>query len=431
MDYYKELEIDKNSSSQEIRSAYKKLALKWHPDRNKENKQEAEDKFKKISEAYQVLSDKDKKSRYDNYGNVEHYQFTNPDEIFKTFFQDIPLEYIELANTFLLQFINSPECEITLKIFSNMPNKENIIKVLEIFQKDFPEETQKTLQKYINRLREKENKKNDIIDLATNYAFNFFNNKMKVTKKSIKKKISKNNHLITNDDYFENKKNDIEFNVNCTLEDIYNKVEKEIIISRINRNSSNKKSKKKSIFGNYDYYNEEKKLSFPANFRPILTFKNEGNLLPGNKKPGNVIIHINSKPHPLFKIINDYDIITERYISIYELYNGCIFTIDYFNNRKISIRANPNIFKNTIQKIENLGLPIPQTDEYGSLYIKFIVQYPNVKENNNKLLFDLFPPINTGIPDKINIQNYEEYLLNDNEDYTIEGKTDDLSSEED
>ena len=69
-----------------------------------------------------------------------------------------------------------------------MPNKENIIKVLEIFQKDFPEETQKALQKYINRLREKENKKNDIIDLATNYAFNFFNNKMKVTKKSIKKK---------------------------------------------------------------------------------------------------------------------------------------------------------------------------------------------------------------------------------------------------
>ena len=60
MDYYKELEIGKNSSPEQIRSAYKKLALKWHPDRNKENKQEAEEKFKKISESYQVLSDKNK-----------------------------------------------------------------------------------------------------------------------------------------------------------------------------------------------------------------------------------------------------------------------------------------------------------------------------------------------------------------------------------
>ena len=54
-----------------------------------------------------------------------------------------------------------------------------------------------------------------------------------------------------------------------------------------------------------------------------------------------------SKPHHLFKIINDYDLITERYISIYEIYNGCIFTLEYFNKRKISIRSNPNIFNPT------------------------------------------------------------------------------------
>ena len=99
------------------------------------------------------------------------------------------------------------------------------------------------------------------------------------------------------------------------------------------------------------------------------------------------------------------------------MYNGCIFTLDYFNQRKISIRSNPNIFKNTVQKIENLGLPIPQSEEYGDLYIRFIVQYPTIKEKDNKILFELFPPVNTGIPDSIEIKNYEEYLLNDNDYY--------------
>ena len=79
-----------------------------------------------------------------------------------------------------------------------------------------------------------------------------------------------------------------------------------------------------------------------------------------------------------------------------------------------------------MQKIKNLGLPIPQKNEYGNLYIKFIVQYPNIKESNNNLLYDLFPPINTGIPDSINIENYEEYLLNDKEDYFF----DNLSSDD-
>ena len=100
MDYYKELEISKDANEQEIRSAYKKLALKWHPDRNPNNKEQSEEKFKRISESYQVLSDSDKRKKYDVYGNNNKYEFENPQDVFKNFFQDIPLEYIELANTF-------------------------------------------------------------------------------------------------------------------------------------------------------------------------------------------------------------------------------------------------------------------------------------------------------------------------------------------
>jgi molecular chaperone DnaJ len=68
-DYYDVLGISKSSSQDEIKKAYRKLALKHHPDRNKENKKEAEDKFKEISEAYEVLSDSQKRARYDQFGH--------------------------------------------------------------------------------------------------------------------------------------------------------------------------------------------------------------------------------------------------------------------------------------------------------------------------------------------------------------------------
>jgi DnaJ-class molecular chaperone len=61
-DYYKLLGVEKNAGADEIKKAYRKLALKWHPDRNPANKAQAEEKFKKISEAYAVLSDPEKRS---------------------------------------------------------------------------------------------------------------------------------------------------------------------------------------------------------------------------------------------------------------------------------------------------------------------------------------------------------------------------------
>ncbi|XP_057948993.1 uncharacterized protein LOC131144385 [Malania oleifera] len=68
VDYYKILQVDKSAKDEDLKKAYRKLAMKWHPDKNPNNKKEAEAKFKQISEAYEVLSDTQKRAVYDQYG---------------------------------------------------------------------------------------------------------------------------------------------------------------------------------------------------------------------------------------------------------------------------------------------------------------------------------------------------------------------------
>jgi molecular chaperone DnaJ len=69
-DFYEVLGVERAASVEEIKSAYRKSALKWHPDRNPENKQEAEHKFRECTEAYSVLSDAQKRQVYDTYGHA-------------------------------------------------------------------------------------------------------------------------------------------------------------------------------------------------------------------------------------------------------------------------------------------------------------------------------------------------------------------------
>lgn len=83
-DYYKILGVDKKASTEEIKKSYRKLALKYHPDRNPNNK-EAEEKFKKISEAYAVLSDTEKRQQYDSFGSDTFRQKYTQEDIFRGF----------------------------------------------------------------------------------------------------------------------------------------------------------------------------------------------------------------------------------------------------------------------------------------------------------------------------------------------------------
>ncbi len=90
-DYYEILELDRSASPEDVKRAYRRAALKFHPDKNPGNK-EAEIRFKECSEAYEVLSDSEKRSRYDQYGHeglrgttMHDYQHMQYEDIFSVF----------------------------------------------------------------------------------------------------------------------------------------------------------------------------------------------------------------------------------------------------------------------------------------------------------------------------------------------------------
>jgi curved DNA-binding protein len=81
-DYYAVLGVEKSASSEQIKKAYRKLAIKYHPDKNPGDKQ-AEERFKEITEAYAVLSDQEKRRQYDQFGEAGFHQRFSQEDIFR------------------------------------------------------------------------------------------------------------------------------------------------------------------------------------------------------------------------------------------------------------------------------------------------------------------------------------------------------------
>lgn len=95
MNYYDILEVSNDASEDEVRKAYRKLALQWHPDKNPDKPEESSEMFRKISEAYDVLSDPSKREHYDRHGAIREepsgFVFRDPNDIFREVFEVFPV----------------------------------------------------------------------------------------------------------------------------------------------------------------------------------------------------------------------------------------------------------------------------------------------------------------------------------------------------
>ena len=249
-DYYDLLEINRDSSLDDIKKAYKKMALKYHPDRNPNNK-ESEEKFKNISVAYQVLSDENKRKSYDTFGTADEIPLPNSamdvfNEIFQSQMHSLFGNNVNISENFM-----SPEIggiKISLHSFTT-GNKEDMTDTLK--------NTIKNLNNNINNVFNKKKEKEHIPEYKPRIKQN--------TKKIIYLKSPP----------------DLVFNIDASLEDIYIGKSKSIKVERYR-----KKNKKPEI--------EIKKVKIPLYGRSI-RLENQGNELEGYIEPGALVINIIDK----------------------------------------------------------------------------------------------------------------------------------------
>jgi len=128
MNPYTILNLDRNCTKNDIKVAYRKLALKYHPDKASGDKNIAEEKFKEISEAYQILIDDERRKLYDSTGNMDNI-FLDADELFENFFNEFDPELKVFMMSAYKNFNNAmdkTDDKSFLKVISNMDTRSLI-----------------------------------------------------------------------------------------------------------------------------------------------------------------------------------------------------------------------------------------------------------------------------------------------------------------
>ncbi|RWS23009.1 dnaJ protein 1-like protein [Leptotrombidium deliense] len=348
-DYYKVLGITKNATDEEIKKAYKKMALKYHPDKNKSP--EAEEKFKEIAEAYEVLSDKKKRDIFDQYGEEglkgnsgvgsggsgPSYTYTfhgDPRATFAQFFgTENPFE----------QFFNVGGLGAnTGGGFFDMDD--------DIMETDGP------FMSFMSR--------------GTGPSA-FRSQSFTAGSPHLGKKSSKQDPPLEHDLYI-------------SLEEVLKGATKKMKITKRVLNADGK-----------TYRKEDKVLTI--NVKPgwkagtKITFQKEGDQNPGCV-PADIVFIIKDKPHPLFKR-EGVDVRYTAKISLKEAICGCTIRVPTLTGEKLSIRLNEIVKPQMVRKVSNQGLPYPKDpSKRGDLLITFDIKFPDsLTEETKQVLWDCLP----------------------------------------
>ncbi len=362
-DYYKVLGVPKGASDDELKKAYRKLALKYHPDKNKSP--EAEEKFKEIGEAYDVLSDKRKRQIYDQVGEeglkggagmgggareadpgMAGATFGGPGQTFTYTYHGDPrqtfAQFFGTANPFESFFVGDGGGR------GQMGGGGGGVEGMEV----------------------------DLEQLLGGRGAGRGGGVPFRSQTFSTSRGSKDHQRPQVQDPT------IEKDVHVRLEDIHTGVEKKMKIGR-------------KVFDESGGYRTEEKL-LTLNVKPgwkagtKVTFAREGDQVPG-KTPADIAFVIRDKPHPKFQREGS-DIVYTCKVSLREALCGTVINVPTLQGNTVAVNCKNEIIKPTSTKrLQGYGLPYPkQPSRKGDLIVKFDIQFPNSLSKSSKdILYDV------------------------------------------
>ena len=359
--FYEELGIDKNATHSEIKKAYRKLAIKYHPDKNPNNP-EAENKFKEITEIYEVLSDPDKKKMYDKFGEeaVKGNRGQMPQSANSVF-----------EHLFGMNFQDDEDGPQKIKI-------EPTIEQLQVDLEDL----------YLGKKMKKTIKKEGI--------FNNLNNRPN--------------------------KNGFKLCDNCNGKGV-NNVLRQIgpgMVQQMQMPCEKCKSKGFTLKPGHTIKNTQEEIivDIPAGTDDgeKIRFEKKGNFYYLQQEYSDLIIIIKQTPHRRFERRGKH-LIYKKQLNVMESLAGTQFFIEHLDKRKLFINLNTIIGPETVKMVRYEGMPILDNNILkGNLFIAFELEFPKHLDNdikaNLKQLFD--------IKDLTNTESLKECYLEEANDATDE-----------
>ncbi|CAN1354817.1 DnaJ homolog subfamily B member 4 [Linum perenne] len=319
VDYYKVLQVERNASDDDLKKAYRKLAMKWHPDKNPNDKKDAEAKFKKISEAYEVLSDPQKRAVYDQYGEEGLKGQVPPRGEMPSSFRFNPRSADDIFAEF---FGNSSP-------FGGMGGGRGARFPGGLFG-------------------------DDIFGGGGGGSMHHHT--------SAPRKAGPIHHTSA-----PRKAGPIENKLPCSLEDLYKGTTKKMKISRDILDASGKTMQVEEIL-TIDIKPGWKKGT-------KITFPEKGNEQPGII-PSDLVFIIDEKPHPVFSREANDLVVTQK-VSLSEALTGYTVNLTTLDGRSLTIPVSNTIHPTYEEVVPKEGMPIPRDQtRRGNLRIKFSIRFP-------------------------------------------------------
>jgi DnaJ family protein B protein 4 len=364
-DYYKILGVKKGCGVKEIKNAYRKMAMRWHPDKHtnssETNKKKAEDTFKEINQAYEILSDPEKRTKYDNNEEISPLpndgHFNKPIDIFDAFFEMSGMNGLNsFSHTHHINIgkKNDPFVNFMQDFHTNFmnPNHSNRKqKTLDSDSSDQDRDQDQDLDEDQDQDQDRDQDRDQDQDQDEDQDED------------------RDEDLDQDEDSDDVKKDDpVYVDVNLSLEDLYNGATKKMKIERKNNNGKRTKIEKEII-------TIDVKPGWKEGTK--ITFHNKGDIKP-NLEQGDVIFIIRQKPHDRFARESD-DLVSTIDLSNKEATKGFEKTIIGIDGTKHKISFKKGIpCSNYVSRIENAGMPIRkngQTVGHGDLLVRFNVVF--------------------------------------------------------